>query len=658
VRVARGVGEVVGHNAHLIKRLHPDAVLRAFLARPHPPSATRDAENESDEFSGIDQTATDSQPNRPPLKPASVEGPAPWTPRSPIQPPPPPSPVPPSSPSSKRPSPLDLHPPATTPSLPIQTPPPSTPVKPSGPSTKRSAPLEPPSPAATPESPLQPPLSPSASQPQPIRRSSASVPLVAREWNAKERAVPKSPLARVLNFGALGASLAVGAAAESVRRAVGVSAPQTYSSFISDANAERLASNLSRMRGAALKLGQMLSIQDVEVVPKPLLDALERVRQGADIMPTQQLARVLKDNYSSPHDATEDAWMARLGVLSFDQVPIAAASIGQVHRGVYQPIDKNSPAMDVAFKVQYPGVANSIASDLTNFKRLVSSTGIIPANFFIDDALKAARKEMEGECNYEQEAELQTRYRELILASPDLASDFYVPAVIPSLSTRSILVSEFVDGVPIDRITDPDAKLFIATGLLRLTLHELFGSQNGLMQPDPNFANFLFSANGGPSGRPQIQLVDFGAAVQYPADFLEDYFSLICACAEKDRDTILKQSVKLGFLTGEESTVMNEAHYQASIVVGEPFSDAYKEIGYNFSKTDIPARTAKYGKIMLDNRLTPPPPEAYSLHRRLSGAVLTAMRLNATIDCASMLDQMRVIMAEKRRLTSEEPIVA
>jgi aarF domain-containing kinase len=286
----------------------------------------------------------------------------------------------------------------------------------------------------------------------------------------------------VLNFGALGASLAAGAAVESVRRAFGFSSPQVYSSFVSDANAERLAASLSRMRGAALKLGQMLSIQDVDVVPKPLLQALERVRQGADIMPASQLTRVLRNQYGTPDDASDDSWMARLGVVSFDRLPIAAASIGQVHRGIYQPGGGSGPATNVVFKVQYPGVAKSIASDLSNLKRLVSSTGIVPATLFIDDALAAAREEMEGECDYEREAKFQTSYRNLLLASPDLASDFYVPAVFPSLSTRLILASEYVDGVAIDRVTNSDDKQFIAAALLRLTLHELFGSQNGLMQ--------------------------------------------------------------------------------------------------------------------------------------------------------------------------------
>jgi aarF domain-containing kinase len=115
----------------------------------------------------------------------------------------------------------------------------------------------------------------------------------------------------------------------------------------------------------------------------------------------------------------------------------------------------------------------------------------------------------------------------------------------------------------------------------------------------------------------------------------------------------VRTSTELGFLTGEESSVMVDAHYHASIAVGEPFRNRYKGIGYDFRSTDIPARTAKYGRIMLENRLTPPPTEAYSLHRRLSGAFLTAMRLEAVIDCASMLDAMRVTMAERRRLARD-----
>lgn len=172
-----------------------------------------------------------------------------------------------------------------------------------------------------------------------------------------ERAVPASPLARVFGFGTLAMGLAAGTVAEGVRRTLGVSDAAAGAGVVmSEANAERLASTLCRMRGAALKLGQMLSIADDSVVPPVVQEVLERVRQSADIMPKHQLHSALSAAFGPD-------W--RDLVAEFDDTPMAAASIGQVHRAVMHD------GRVVAMKVQYPGVARSIDSDLDNAKRVV-----------------------------------------------------------------------------------------------------------------------------------------------------------------------------------------------------------------------------------------------------------------------------------------------
>jgi ABC1 atypical kinase-like domain len=194
----------------------------------------------------------------------------------------------------------------------------------------------------------------------------------------RTRAVPSTPLARVLGFGQLAAGLAMGTVAEALRQRVGNKSGSSGSSatkgasstdstmkgyMVSDANAERLAEGLCRMRGAALKLGQMLSIQDESLIPPQLSKALERVRSGADVMPSKQLHAQLDRAFGSD-------WRDKL--IDFDETPLAAASIGQVHKA------KLADGTAVAMKIQYPGVANSIESDLSNLERLVTITNILP----------------------------------------------------------------------------------------------------------------------------------------------------------------------------------------------------------------------------------------------------------------------------------------
>lgn len=535
-----------------------------------------------------------------------------------------------SPPRSPRPS--SSEPPEPSPMPPSESPPVPPP---------ESAPIKPPSAHVSP--PKTPPTGTAVSTTQTDGQASLltdapkDAPLLTQmpdrrqeQYTVRERAVPESAASRVLGFASLGVGLAFGAVAESAKRAVGISIPvispggaTPYSAFVSDANAERLAASLSRMRGSALKLGQMLSIQDERVIPPQILKALERVRQGADVMPQRQLARVLTSQYGGVD------WKERLGVVQFDPTPIAAASIGQVHKAIILDPETGRDT-EVVFKVQYPGVARSIHSDINNLKRLVTIGNMIPESFYIDDALAAAREELERECDYDIEADNQERYRTLVLNSPQLRNEFYVPKVYRKLCTKQILVSEFVSGVPVDRIVGDELKNKVAARLLRLTLAELFNLN--FQQSDPNWANYLYDPE-----TDCLNLIDFGAARAYDEKFLHNYLRLIQACATRDREAVIKRSVQLGFLTGDERKVMLDAHVQASFAVGEPFHSSNRG-GYDFKNNDIPSRTAEFGKVMLQFRLTPPPKEAYSLHRRLSGAFLMSTRLGANIDAATMLE--------------------
>ena len=175
--------------------------------------------------------------------------------------------------------------------------------------------------------------------------------------------MPATPFARVLGFGGLAARLAVSTAFEAVKRQVSREEGPPQTTLLSEKGAERVAETLCKMRGAALKLGQMLSLQDEGMLPEPLAKALERVRQGADMMPRHQLYAQLS------RELGED-WRERL--REFEDTPVAAASIGQVHRAV--TLDGRT----VAIKVQYPGVADSIESDLNNLKTLVTYMNVLP----------------------------------------------------------------------------------------------------------------------------------------------------------------------------------------------------------------------------------------------------------------------------------------
>lgn len=152
-----------------------------------------------------------------------------------------------------------------------------------------------------------------------------------------------------------------------------------------------------------------------------------------------------------------------------------------------------------------------------------------------------------------------------------------------------------------------------------------------LPQTDPNWGNFFYNP-----ATDRIGLLDFGACRSFPKAFVDEYLRLVWAAANNDRATIETVSVKLGFLTGYESRVMLDAHVDSGLVVGEPFVS--KEL-FDFKAAGITARVSKYGAVFAEHRLTPPPSEVYSLHRKLAGAFLICIRMGAVMRCRDMLEE-------------------
>jgi len=443
--------------------------------------------------------------------------------------------------------------------------------------------------------------------------AAAPVPTSGDEDRRSQRPVPTHAVTRAVHFGGLGLGLAAGAASAAVRRAVGGS--DGSSLLTTEANVDRLASTLCRLRGAALKVGQMLSFNDADVLPPALRMAMERVRDGADWMPARQLEETMRSELG-------DGWRSELA--TFEDVPIASASIGQVHRGVLHD------GRHVAIKVQYPGVADSIRSDLWSMKQLVRYTGLVPPGLFLDKVLEVAHKELLQECDYVHEAEATTRFKRLLAPYPE----FSVPAVVPTLSSRRVLTTEWMPGRPIDRVAkeamNPDERVRLGTRMLWLSFTELFDFK--YMQTDPNWSNFLYDARTG-----QISLIDFGACQPYDAAFADEYLRMVRSCAEgvSEREAILTHSTNLGFLTGEENTTMLDAHVSAALLVGEPFCEPLQP--YDFGAQDVSKRIAADVSTMLKHRLKPPREEIYTLHRRLNGCFQLAARIGATIPARELL---------------------
>jgi predicted unusual protein kinase regulating ubiquinone biosynthesis (AarF/ABC1/UbiB family) len=385
-------------------------------------------------------------------------------------------------------------------------------------------------------------------------------------------------------------------------------------SLLTAEGAERLARRLSKLRGAAMKLGQLLSLESADILPPEFAEALGVLRAEADTMSESQLRRVLGREYGK-------GWQARFA--EFDLEPIASASIGQVHRA------RTVDGRDLALKVQYPGVAKSIESDVDNVAALLRMARVLPVEIDVSGIVAEAKTQLHREADYLTEAEHLRRYRELLADEPHL----WVPRVHDDLTTRRVLAMDFARGRPIEDLAAPDTpqarRDAAGEALQRLLFRELF--EFHFVQTDPNYANYFYDA-----AEDCIRLLDLGSARAYEPEFAAHYARLCRAVIAGEREAVRAAAVGIGYLREDDPPERARAAVELMFLVCEPLR--HRGL-YDFARSTLPsrARDAGFDLAFKKGFLRAPPPATVFLHRKLVGTFLLCVHIRARVDVQSIL---------------------
>ncbi|GAA5070785.1 AarF/ABC1/UbiB kinase family protein [Roseibacterium beibuensis] len=428
--------------------------------------------------------------------------------------------------------------------------------------------------------------------------------------HSRSRAVPSSRLARMGRMGGLATGLAGGVAWGGARALARGERPRMDKLLLTPGNLTRVADKLSEMRGAAMKLGQLLSMETGDMLPPELADILGRLRQDAHFMPPKQLKTVLETAYGGDF---------RTKFRGFDTRPLAAASIGQVHRATA------ADGQALAIKLQYPGVRAAIDSDLDNVAALIRWSGLMPEGLDMAPLMEEARRQLHEEADYDREGRYLARFGAL-LADDDR---FAVPRYREDLSGPDALAMSFEAAEPIETLADAPKPMRdrVISALIELTLRELFEFR--LMQTDPNFANYRWRPETG-----QVVLLDFGASREISEEVSEGHRALMIAGVQRDREATMAALERLNFIKPD----LADHHRDTILDMAEIGFDSMSG-PFEFAGNDLADKMRRRGmEIGTERELWHiPPAETLFLQRKMGGLYLLGTRIGARVDLPTLM---------------------
>ncbi len=412
---------------------------------------------------------------------------------------------------------------------------------------------------------------------------------------------------------AMGRLLKIGGVATQV--GMSLAAQQATSFFFSDPiaqarktekfmlNAIRVTEALGELKGAAMKVGQMLSVHE-GLMPPEVNAVLRGLQKDAPKVPFERMAAVLRSELPDYDERFQ----------SLDPEPIAAASIGQVYRG------RLADGREVAVKVQYPEIDQVVRSDLKNLKKLFSSLVAMVAEVEFDEIWEELKERLLEELDYRIEADNIERMVALHADIPEVV----VPGVIRAASSQRVLTMDYVPGISPDQAcsdsVEQKLKDLWGARLMEFVIRGLL--EQHFLHADPNFANYAFLEDG------RLIVYDHGCMKEIPAELAEQYRRVLATLMDGDLEALPQRLYEMGIYKRKSNRplprkVLDPMAQEALAIVGpEPFRFSNESEIYEIA-FDV---KGQYLRELTDVGL---PPDLVMVNRSLGGLFGNLCRLEA-----------------------------
>lgn len=394
------------------------------------------------------------------------------------------------------------------------------------------------------------------------------------------------------------------------------------------AQAQVLADELGQLKGSVMKAGQMLAMFGDYFLPHEAVEVLSQLQDDTPPVAWRVVERQLKDSVGA----------AALRELEISETPLAAASLGQAHRA-----RRKSDGLELVVKIQYPGVAEAISSDIKTLSRLLIASRLTPKNLDLAPTFAEVREMLEGECDYAQEASYTETFGQRLADDPR----YVVPRVLREYSGARVLTTTYERGVA---VSDASVKALsqprrnaLASSFVELFLTEFF--RWGLVQTDPHFGNYRVRLD--EQGRDRLVLLDFGATRAFSRQFIGDYGTIVSGALARDRQQIRAGAEAIGLIGNDFPASALDGFADMCERIVEPFEptrapEALRTAAgdYRFGASELPMRVSQIAArnaLTLSFRL--PPREIVFLHRRLGGVFIALATLAAELNLRQPLDR-------------------